>query len=205
MESGHGRTASTERGYRRYAALYLGDWLSRSLDTITRRTVESRFRLLTERHGEMAANHCLSFLRSVYRRPCVDYEGLRNPVEQVRRTTARGGSRLLPTCCCAGARGSRRRWAISCAWTRSCSGATRGCGGERFWRSSGSGWTWARVCAVGGDQDRSAAGAAGDAAARTGPGAAVGGGDGRAGRASRVGVPFAVDRIAACGGPSDVL
>ena len=82
MKSGHGRAASTERGYRRYAALYLGDWLSRPLDAITRRDVESRFRLLTERHGEMPANQCLSFLRSVYRRPCVDSEGLRNPVEQ---------------------------------------------------------------------------------------------------------------------------
>ena len=82
IESGHGRASSTERGYRRYAALYLGDWLSRPLDAITRRDVESRFRLLTERHGEMPANQCLSFLRSVYRRPCVDYEGLRNPVEQ---------------------------------------------------------------------------------------------------------------------------
>ena len=30
----------------------------------------------------MPANQCLSFLRSVYRRPCVDHEGLRNPVEQ---------------------------------------------------------------------------------------------------------------------------
>jgi len=30
----------------------------------------------------MPANQCLSFLRSVYRRPCVDYEGLHNPVEQ---------------------------------------------------------------------------------------------------------------------------
>ena len=82
IKSGHGWAASTERGYRRYAALYLGDWLSRPLDAITRRDVESRFRLLTERHGEMPANQCLSFLRSVYRRPCVDYEGLRNPVEQ---------------------------------------------------------------------------------------------------------------------------
>ena len=82
IESGHDRTASTERGYRRYTALYLGDWLSRPLDAITRRDIESRFRLLTERHGEMPANQCLSFLRSVYRRPCVDYEGLRNPVEQ---------------------------------------------------------------------------------------------------------------------------
>ena len=82
IESGQGRRASTERGYRRYEALYLGDWLSRPLDAITRRDVESRFRLLTERHGAMPANQCLSFLRSVYRRPCVDYEGLRNPVEQ---------------------------------------------------------------------------------------------------------------------------
>ena len=67
-------------GYRRYAALYLSDWLSRPLDNIGRREIESRFRLLTERHGEMPANQCLSFLRSVYRRPCVDHEGLRNRV-----------------------------------------------------------------------------------------------------------------------------
>ena len=52
------------------------------MDGITRRDVEGRFKLLTERHGEMPANQCLSFLRSVYRRPCVDHEGLRNPVDQ---------------------------------------------------------------------------------------------------------------------------
>ena len=82
IASGHGRAGSTDRAYGRYAALYLGDWLARPLDAITRRDIESRFRLLTERHGAMPANQCLSFLRSVYRRPCVDYEGLRNPVEQ---------------------------------------------------------------------------------------------------------------------------
>ena len=82
IESGHGRAASTERGYRRYTALYLGDWLSRPVDAITHRDIDGLFRLLTERHGEMPANQCLSFLRSVYRRPCVDHEGLRNPVEQ---------------------------------------------------------------------------------------------------------------------------
>ena len=82
IASGHGRAVSTERGYGRYRALYLGDWLSRPLDAITRRDVEGRFGVLTERHGEMPANQCMSFLRSVYRRPCVDYEGLRNPVEQ---------------------------------------------------------------------------------------------------------------------------
>jgi len=82
IESGHGRAASTERGYKRYTALYLGDWLSRPVDAITHRDIDGLFRLLTERHGEMPANQCLSFLRSVYRRPCVDHEGLRNPVEQ---------------------------------------------------------------------------------------------------------------------------
>ncbi len=30
----------------------------------------------------MPANQCLSFLHSVYRRPCVDHQGLRYPVEQ---------------------------------------------------------------------------------------------------------------------------
>ena len=187
----------SERGYRRYAALYLGDWLSRSLDTITRRNAKSRFWLLTERHGEMPANHCLSF-------PAL---GIPKAVRGLRGSSEPGGAvafgRGLTTA--RGARGSRRRSAISCAWTRACSGLTRGCGGERSWRSSGSAWTRAKVCAGGGDQDRSAAGAAGDAAARTGPGAAAGGGDGRAGRASRVGVPFAVERIGACGGASDAL
>ena len=38
----------------------------------------------------MPANQCLSFLRSVYRRPCVDYEGLHNPVEQWLAAGGRG-------------------------------------------------------------------------------------------------------------------
>ena len=81
IDSGHGRAAETQRSYRRYTNLYLGDWLSRSLDAIARRDIEARFRLITERHGAVPANQALSFLRSVYRRPCVDHEGLRNPVE----------------------------------------------------------------------------------------------------------------------------
>ena len=81
IESGRGRAAETQRAYRRYANLYLGDWRSRPLDAITRRDVENRFHLLTERHGAVPANQTLSFLRSVYRRPCVDHDGLRNPVE----------------------------------------------------------------------------------------------------------------------------
>ena len=82
IESGHGRAASTQRCYRRYADLYLGDWHTRPLDAIDRRDTEARFLSITERHGAVPANQCLSFLRSVYRRPCVDHEGLRNPVEQ---------------------------------------------------------------------------------------------------------------------------
>ena len=116
IASGYARAASTEQGYRRYAALYLGHWLSRPLDAVTRRDVEGRFRLLTERHGEVPANQCLSFLRSVYRRPCVDHEDLRNPVEQWlaaggryhRKTWKRISS--PPTCCRAGGRAWRRWW-----------------------------------------------------------------------------------------------
>ena len=57
-------------------------WLGKPLDAITRRDIESRFHMLTEHHGAVPANQCLSFLRSVYRRPCVDHEGLHNPVGQ---------------------------------------------------------------------------------------------------------------------------
>ena len=81
IDSDPDRADETRRAYRRYADLYLGDWRSRSLDSITRRDVEARFHLITKRHGKVPANQCLSFLRSVYRRPCVDHEGLRNPVE----------------------------------------------------------------------------------------------------------------------------
>ena len=80
-DSGRDRAAETERSYRRYTNLYLGEWLSRSVDSFTRRDIEDRFHLITERHGAVPANQCMSFLRSVYRRPCVDYDGLRNPVE----------------------------------------------------------------------------------------------------------------------------
>ena len=40
------------------------------------------FHRLTEEHGREVANHAISLLRSVYLRPCVDHDGLRNPVEQ---------------------------------------------------------------------------------------------------------------------------
>ena len=92
IESGHGRAEVTQRSYRRYANLYLGDLRSRPLDALTRRDIEHRFHLITERHGAIPANQAMSFLRSVYRRPCVDYEGLRNPVEM----WLAGGGRYHP-------------------------------------------------------------------------------------------------------------
>ena len=76
-----GRKPSTLRLYRGQIRYCFGDWLSRQLDTITRRDVEGRFHLLTERHGWAIANHATSLLRSAYRRPCVDHAGLRNPVD----------------------------------------------------------------------------------------------------------------------------
>ena len=75
------RSENTNKLYRYEAERYLGDWLSRPLDSITRREVEARFNRITVDHGWSPANHAMSLLRSVFRRPCVDLEGLRNPVD----------------------------------------------------------------------------------------------------------------------------
>ena len=75
------RKPSTETSYRSQMRHCFADWLPRRLDTITRRDVEARFHLLTERRGRSTANHAISLLRAVYRRPCVDHAALRNPVE----------------------------------------------------------------------------------------------------------------------------
>ena len=81
IESGRHLAEATVRSCRRYSNLYLGDWRVRPRDAISRKDVEARFHLITERHGAVRAGQCLPFLRSVYGRPCVDHEGLRNPVE----------------------------------------------------------------------------------------------------------------------------
>ena len=75
------RKSSTEALYRGQMRYCLGDWLSRPLDTITRRDVEARFHLVSQQNGWAVANHIISLLRSVYRRPCVDHQTLRNPVD----------------------------------------------------------------------------------------------------------------------------
>ena len=81
MAANPNRAANTVILYRRNMRVNLSDWLSRPLDAINRRDVEARFISITEKRGWATGNQTLSMLRSIYRRPCVDHEGLRNPVE----------------------------------------------------------------------------------------------------------------------------
>ena len=76
-----GRAAGTERLYREEFARHFADWRERPLDDITRRDVEALFIRLTEDSGWSPANRAVSLLRSIYRRPCVDFKDLRNPVD----------------------------------------------------------------------------------------------------------------------------
>ena len=75
------RAPNTVRLYHQNLRVNLSDWLKRQLSGITRQDVEDRFHLITGNHGWSATNQTLSMLCSIYRRPCVDYEGLRYPVE----------------------------------------------------------------------------------------------------------------------------
>ena len=81
MAANPNRAANTVRLYRQNLRVNLSDWLKRPLDAITRQDVEDRFNLITGTHGWAGANQTMSMLRSIYRRPCVDHESLRNPVE----------------------------------------------------------------------------------------------------------------------------
>ena len=81
MAANPSRSQTTNKLYRYQANRHLCDWLSRPLDAITRRDVEARFNRITADHGWSQANQAMSLLRSVYRRPCVDLDGLRNPVD----------------------------------------------------------------------------------------------------------------------------
>ena len=93
LEANPYRKESTERLYRGQMRYCFGDWLPRPLDAIARRDVEARFLLVSKQHGRATGNHAISLLRSVYRRPCVDYDGLRNPVE----LWLAGGGRYHPS------------------------------------------------------------------------------------------------------------
>ena len=92
MKANPKRKASTNENYRDRFERPLADWLARPLDSITRSDVEDRFNRITEQRGWATANQCMSLLRSVYRRPCVDFEGLANPVD----LWLAGGGRFHP-------------------------------------------------------------------------------------------------------------
>ena len=75
------RSEYTDKVYRRNLRLNLSDWINRPLNAISRRDVEKRFIRVTEQRGWAGANQTIKMLRSVYRRPCVDHDGLKNPVD----------------------------------------------------------------------------------------------------------------------------
>ena len=81
MAANPNRSKRTNELYRYEANRYLGDWLTRPLDAISRADVEARFNSITADHGWSAANRAMSLLRSIYRWPCVDHDGLRNQVD----------------------------------------------------------------------------------------------------------------------------
>ena len=81
LESNPNRGERTVNLYRQNLRVNLSDWINRPLSAISRRDVERRFHRITEKHGWAGANQTLSMLRSIYRRPCVDHDRLKNPVE----------------------------------------------------------------------------------------------------------------------------
>ena len=81
LEANPRRAPVTVKIYRQNLRAYLSDWVNRPLDGISRKDVETRFNRLTEKRGWSSANQTMSMLRSIYRRPCVDHQGLQNPVE----------------------------------------------------------------------------------------------------------------------------
>ena len=78
------RKASTIETYRRTVYLDLAGWLDRSLDKISRKDVEQCFNRLTSGIGRVGANQAVTMPGALYRRQCVDVEGLHNPVAQWR-------------------------------------------------------------------------------------------------------------------------
>ena len=80
MAAGENRAPRTVQTYRYEIKRYLGDWLSRPLDSIDAEDVRDRFERITDNHGWSAANRVISLLRSLYRKPCADIEILHRPV-----------------------------------------------------------------------------------------------------------------------------
>ena len=96
LGAGPKRKDSTLAVYRSTVHKDLGDWLDRSLEIIERRDIEQRFQLLSEKAGGVQANNAMKMLRVLYRRQCIDHEGLHNPVDQWRADGGRPHRRRIP-------------------------------------------------------------------------------------------------------------
>ena len=89
LSAGPARKPRTLAAYRLTVCRHLGSWLDRSLDTISRKDVEQCFGRLTADAGWVQANNAVKMLHALYRRQCVDVQGLHNPVEQWRAAGGR--------------------------------------------------------------------------------------------------------------------
>ena len=67
--------------YRTNFNLSLGSPRNCPLDSITRRDVEELFNRISMEAGWSLTNRLVKLLRAIYRRFCIDVEGLRNPVD----------------------------------------------------------------------------------------------------------------------------
>ena len=89
LAAGPKRKESTVAVYRRTVYRYLGAWVDRTLDSIDRRDVEKCFLRLTREAGWVQANSAMKMLGVLYRRHCIDFQGLHNPVDQWRAAGGR--------------------------------------------------------------------------------------------------------------------
>ena len=80
MAASEDRAPRTIETYQYEMKRYLGDWLSRPVDSIDAEDIRDRFERITDNHGWSAANRVISLLRSLYRKPCADIGALHNPV-----------------------------------------------------------------------------------------------------------------------------
>ena len=89
LAAGPARKPRTLEVYRRTVYMDLEPWLDRSLNTISRKDVEQCFNRLTAGIGWVGANSAVTMLGALYRRQCVDVQGLHNPVAQWRAAGGR--------------------------------------------------------------------------------------------------------------------
>ena len=113
MTADEGRAPRTVQTYRYEMKRYLGDWLSRPLDSIDAEDIRGRFERITDNHGWSGANRVFRYcVRSTGNpaptsRPCTTPSASGSP-KAAASTPSRGGkSQLRPTCCHAGGPASR--------------------------------------------------------------------------------------------------